>query len=241
MAASTLLDYRAVGKRLVKHLGAHHLPQFEQSEIMDYVKLRREDGAGARLITRELKLLATFLKGTVGISYLTWSIPRLVDATENATKPIPSDEEIAAVYGALDSRPDVQRAFLLGLLTALRASDVCSLESTDKVNGVITVGMRKRRGTPIAVPVVDTLKDALKGVEGKLTPTVGRSASSELGVSAREWQMVLCASRITWDTISTRKWRACGARRKGDTNSSESGQQFEGKRTAIRAKGDTFA
>jgi hypothetical protein len=32
----------------------------------------------------------------------------------------------------------------------------------------------------------------------------------------------------------------CGARRKGDTNSSERGQQFEGKRTAIRAKGGTL-
>ena len=34
---------------------------------------------------------------------------------------------------------------------------------------------------------------------------------------------------------------SCGARRKGDTNSSERGQRFEGKGTVIRAKGDTLA
>ena len=34
---------------------------------------------------------------------------------------------------------------------------------------------------------------------------------------------------------------ACGARRKADTNSSESGQHSEGKRTVIRTKADTFA
>jgi integrase len=172
LAESTLTDYRAVGKRLINHLGKRHSPLFEQSEIMEYVKARRGDGAGAPLITKELKMLGTFLKNTVGISYLVWSIPRLVDATENAPKPIPSDEEVAGVYKALESRPDVQRAFLLGLLTALRPSDVCSLDSGDRTNGVITVGMQKRRGQPVAVPLVKTLTDALKDVEGKLAPSV---------------------------------------------------------------------
>jgi hypothetical protein len=193
----TLTDYKAVAKRLVTHFGKRHHPRIQQHEVLQYVKARRQAGAGARLISRELKLLQTFIKNTIGVSFLTWSVPKLVQ--DNAQKPNRSDSEIVDAYRIMGDRPDVQRAILTALLTALRPSDVHGLSSSDLVDGVLLVGMRKRRGSPIAIPVVPTLAAAFDGITGQLVA----SANATKGAFQRSligWHGVghLRATAATW-------------------------------------------
>lgn len=170
LSPATIRDYKAIQKKLVAYFGKRHHPRFQQKEIMEYVK-HRTPKAGARLISRELKLLQTMLKHTVGMAYLTWAVPRLHDQEENAAKPVPTDAEIAGVYKALSKRPDCQRAFLLALLGALRPTDVFKAQSSDIHGDTLTVGQQKRRGSVVEVPLVETLKKAVKGVKGPLACT----------------------------------------------------------------------
>lgn len=169
LSAWTIQDYKAIGKRLKAFFGARHHPRITQDEIAGYVRHRRATGVTTRTVHKELVVLSSFIRGTVGVSYLTWSIPKLVAPDQNAPTSIPTDKELVTVYHTLAPRPDIQRAFLLGLLTGLRTGDVHRLNSQDITKGVIISGMRKRRGQPITIPLVKTLQAALEGVEGSLT------------------------------------------------------------------------
>lgn len=197
LSDATITDYKAVSKRLVNHFGKRHHPRIQQHEVLQYVKARRQAGAGARLITRELKLLQTFIKSTVGVSFLTWSVPKLVQ--DKTQKPNRSDSEIVDVYRIMADRPDVQRAILTALLTALRPSDVHSLSSSDLVDGVLLVGMQKRRGSPIAIPVVATLATAFENISGTLVASAGATKAA-FQRSLIGWHGVghLRATAATW-------------------------------------------
>ncbi len=59
-------------------------------------------------------------------------------------------------------------AVLLGLLTALRPSDVMGLTDEHIIDGIIHTGMQKLRGKALAIPVVPTLAVALEGITGPL-------------------------------------------------------------------------
>lgn len=166
----TIKDYTKIMGRLKDYFGKRHSVRFEQREILDYVSHRKAK-AGSRLIKRELGLLQTIIKHTAGQAYLTWAVPRLHDQEENAAKPVPTDAEIAGVYKALSKRPDCQRAFLLALLGALRPTDVFKAQSSDIHGDTLTVGQQKRRGSVVEVPLVETLKKAVKGVKGPLACT----------------------------------------------------------------------
>jgi hypothetical protein len=169
LAPKTLQNYRAVRSNLERILSSCRQPRLQNKEISEYVRARRADGTSSKTIETELSILRSAIKATVGPECLTWSTPGTLDSDEAAPKPIPLDQEIAAVYLALEDCKPLQRAVVLGLLTALRQGDVLELESTDVADGLIIKGLGKRRGRQIAIPVVPMLARSIRGVEGPLT------------------------------------------------------------------------
>jgi len=170
VAPGSLENYRRYARHFARIIGARRSPALTNGDVLDYVRTRRREGVSVVTVLIEVRFLHTAIKGTVGQAFLTWAVPKLYDPAQAAPRPIPTDASIAATFTALEGSSDLRRAFLIALLTALRQSDACSLLSSDIVDGVILTGMRKRRGSPIAVPVVDTLAAALEGVDGPLTP-----------------------------------------------------------------------
>ena len=171
LAQPTLRGYRQVRTAVVRHFGTRKGCRLDRRDVQGYAKHRRNRSVKGSRIEAELKFLQTVLRHTVGQSFLTWEVPRMVDPDQAAPRAIVGDDEIASSYHAVAGRPDVQRAIVIALLTALRQTDVLRLTSSDLTDGVLIVGMSKRRGQPIAVPVVETLAAHLEGVEGKYTPT----------------------------------------------------------------------
>ncbi|MCD4747829.1 MAG: hypothetical protein K8R59_00530 [Thermoanaerobaculales bacterium] len=169
LAAVSVRSLEAARKTILKHIDGNHGVVLDRHDIIDFVRNRRNDGAGSFTITRNLQVLHTMIKHTAGQAALTWGVPRLIDSDEAAAKPIPPDTDVVTVYHLVAHRPEVQRAMLIALLTSLRPGDVFRLDSSDIVEDVIVAGMQKRRGQPIAIPIVPTLSTALDGIKGPLT------------------------------------------------------------------------
>jgi len=168
IAPKTAANYRRIGRRAKRILGARKQAWLNNHDIAEFVRTRRADNASKTTIEGELFVLRAMLRDGAGWAAITWAMPRLIDQNENAPKPIPTDDEIAALCLAVSDHPPIYRAVLLGILTAMRVGDICTLTSNEVHDGVIVTGMHKRRGRQIAVPMVATLAEALEGIEGPL-------------------------------------------------------------------------
>jgi integrase len=169
LALKTLQNYRAVRSNLERTLSPCRQLRLQNRDVSEYARVRRSEGVSKKTIESELGMLRSAIKAAVGPDYLAWSTPVLLDSDVAKPRPIPSDSEIAAVYLALEDCRSLQRAVVLGLLTALRQGDVLALESTDIADRVIITRVGKRRRRQIAIPVVPMLAKAIHGVEGSLT------------------------------------------------------------------------
>jgi len=168
----TLSDYNNIAKRVYGHLGKSFPIHLRKRDINEYILLRQADGAGNRRILRELKMLRTMLKNTVGPEVVTWAIPALV--LENIDHSIPTDEEIGTVYSS--AREDVQTAILLALLTGMRAGDVFRASPRWRTDNLLAVEMSKRHGLVNVLPIIPTLKTRLDTLSSPLYVTSSKDA-----------------------------------------------------------------
>jgi len=202
LAPKTLRNYDLYRRHIRQVIGGRRPAILSNVIVNDYVRQRRRAGAGNLHIQIELRFLHTVIRDVLGQAFLVWSVPKLYDRQQHAPRPVPPDAEVAAVFHALEGTP-YQRAFLICLLTALRQADACALVSTDMTDGVILTGMQKRRGQPIAVPVVATLAAALAGIDGAFTPkaqTVRAGLAYRTRNLPRPWSGLgrLRATAATW-------------------------------------------
>jgi integrase len=159
----TITHYRWASVGLYKHLGKTHSPVLNRATVNEYVSRRQQDGATNAAIIRELKVLRTVVRHVVGEQALTWQLPAL--NVPPAVRLLPSDTEILAIWQALEDRPDVRTAIILGVLTGMRAGDVLQAGPSWRRGELIDVPMSKRRGIVNTLPVVATLAAHLDGLE----------------------------------------------------------------------------
>ncbi len=185
---STAGRYRRVAKILNRVLGPQRSARLANADIARFVATRRSEGVSGRTIQAELSLLRTFVRGTVGPAFIEWVTPTLYDPQQAAPKPIPTDTEIAGLLWTLRDQPPWYRVILLGLLTALRPSDVLAvgpahLQTTDSGDPILAVPMQKRRGQVLALPVVPRLWTVISAVDsGTFGPTVTTYQSFQSGL-----------------------------------------------------------
>jgi integrase len=160
----TISHYRWASVGLYKHLGKTRSPVLSRAAVNEYVGKRQRDGATNAAIIRELKVLRTVVRHVIGEQALTWQLPAL--NVPPAVRLMPSDDEILAIWRALEDRPDVRTAIMLGVLTGMRAGDVLQAEPSWRRGELIDVPMSKRRGIVNTLPVVTTLAAHLDGLEG---------------------------------------------------------------------------
>jgi integrase len=157
----TIHSYQWASVGLYKHLGKSSSPILTRARVNEYVRRRQLDGASNKAITRELKLLRTVVRHVIGESALTWQLPAL--ATKAPARVLPPDEEIRAVWNAID-REDVRTAIMLGVLTGMRAGDVLRAGPGWREGDLLAVPMQKRRGIVNVLPLVPTLAARLDAI-----------------------------------------------------------------------------
>lgn len=181
-AQVTITDYRRVTEMIKRTLGAHASIHLRADEVLAYVDARRGHGAGVARILKELSLLRTAIRRTLGPRSLSWDLPEL--KRPPSKRRLPPDVELGAVWAALQ-RADHRLAFALPLLTGIRQQDVWEAtwdwlrfdprewDRTPDHERILEVHMSKMRGRPHLVWVSSTLAGLLWGGGGAGERIVG--------------------------------------------------------------------
>jgi len=198
----TIDYYLKITASLMRELGADASPQLAPYQLEEYLERRRAGGAGDAMILKELRALQSYMRAA-GITP-TWRVPDLRPVRHH--RRLPPDDELARLILAAD--PVSRRALLLGLLTALRPSEVLALtwDQVDLKAGTIRVTMPKVSWENV-LPIVRTLAQELKGGgDGPLLPVRDRyelarlleRASRQAGVPVWHGAGITRHLAVTW-------------------------------------------
>lgn len=143
-------------------LGAALLPDLDQTRIRQYIAARLAAGVGNRTVNMELLCLARAMGHTW--RELWPDVPKLEEREDIGRALTPEEETALLRAAAANKSPFIERFIRIGLMTAMRAGEIRTLQAgrVNLADRTVTVGQAKsKRGSGRVIPMNGELHELL--------------------------------------------------------------------------------